>query len=112
MYELTSGSASIDDYRSALEDALKRITELESQQTTEVTKERKQKRNYVLTPYQAAKIMNEERSNLNLNPVTPQMLYTYARKGYFVVTKTEDGRKQVDPDSFYTWMRKHNSKNS
>ena len=109
MLEITSGNASIDEYRAALESALAQIAELKA---TKPSKTSKPKRDYVFTPFQAAKVMNEEREILGLNPVTPQMLYTYARKGYFAITLSSDGRKQVDTESFYAWMRKHNAKNA
>ena len=111
MLEITSGNASIEDYASALESALAEIAELRSQQASK-PKASKQKRPYVFTPFQAAKVMNEERKLLGLSEVTPQMIYSYARKNKFVITESEDGRKQVDHDSFYEWMRLHNAKNS
>lgn len=113
MLSITSGSASIDDYRSALEAALARVSELESQQSSApAPKQKTAKRPYVFTPFQAAKVMNDERALLDLPPVTPQMLYSYARKGKFQITVSDDGRKVVDTESFYSWMRNHNAKNS
>src|SRR5271163_50758 len=107
MLELTSGTATIEDYRAALELARTELAELKNSKPAKASKA---KRAYVFTPFQAAKFMNEEREALGLNPITPQMLYTYARKGYFAISASEDGRKQVNIDSFCAWMRKHNAK--
>lgn len=109
--EITSGTASLEDYKAALEAALSEISELKASKPS-TSKTSKAKRPYVFTPFQAAKVMNDERTQLGLNSVTPQMLYSYARKGKFVITEGDGGRKQVDTESFYSWMRLHNAKNS
>jgi len=111
MLEITSGTATLDEYKEALEAALAENATLRAQQA-KPSKASKAKRPYVFTPFQAAKAMNEERERLGLAPVTPQMLYSYARKGKFVIGTSDDGRKQVDTESFYSWMRLHNAKNS
>jgi hypothetical protein len=107
--EITSGTATIEDYQAALEAAILEISQLKASKPAKASKS---KRPYVFTPFQAAKVMNEERAALQLNPVTPQMLYSYARKGKFVITLSDDGRKSVDTESFYSWMRIHNAKNA
>jgi len=107
---ITTGPATIDEYRIALEQAQQELNELRSNVKT--SKPKQPKREYVFTPFQAAKIMNAERELLGLKPVTPQMLYSYARKNKFVISIGADGRKQVDYDTFYSWMRSFNTKNS
>jgi len=112
MQAITTGTATIDDYASQLELALAENAKLREQIAAKSPKAKAPKREFVFTPFQAAKAMNEERERLGLKSVTPQMLYSYARKGAFVISTSADGRKSVDVDSFYAWMRKHNAKNA
>jgi hypothetical protein len=107
---ITTGPATLEDYREALAQAQAELAQLKA--ATPVKAPKAEKRPYVFTPFQAHKVMNEERANLGLNPVTPQMLYSYARKGKFQITEAPDGRKQVDTDTFFTWMRAFNAKNA
>ena len=71
---------------------------------------KKAKREFVMTPYQATKIMNAEREKLGLKPVNSPMLYIYASKGKFAISESADGRKQIDDEeSFLAWMNTHNA---
>jgi len=72
--------------------------------------EKKPKREYVLTPFQATKTMNLDRVARGLKEVNSPMIYIYARKGKFVTTESADGRLQVDELSFLEWMNAHNAK--
>jgi len=110
MHAITTGPATLDDYRSALAEAQAELAALKAAKPGKALKA--EKRPYVFTPFQAHKVMNDERADLGLPPVTPQMLYSYARKGKFVITQAADGRKQVDTESFYAWMRAFNAKNA
>jgi hypothetical protein len=110
MREISLGSATIEDYRAQLEIALSENAQLRAQNEKPAAK--KSKREFVFTPFQAARVMNEERAKLGLEKVAPQMLYNYARKGKFGISVSADGRKQVEIDSFYAWMRIFNAKNS
>jgi hypothetical protein len=107
---ITTGPATLDDYREALAQAQEELAALKAAKP--VSKAAKEKRPYVFTPFQAHKVMNDERAELGLPPVTPQMLYSYARKGKFLTGTSADGRKTVDTESFFTWMRQFNAKNS
>jgi hypothetical protein len=109
MYAISTESATIEDYRLALEAAQRELNELRN---AKQSKPKQPKREYVFTPFQAAKVMNEERALLGLKEVSPQMIYSYARKDKFGITEGADGRKQVDVESFYSWMREFNAKNS
>jgi hypothetical protein len=70
----------------------------------------KGKKEFVLTPYQATKLMNMDRRRLGLKEVNSPMLYIMAGKGKFIITITADGRKEVDTESFYAWMVAHNAR--
>jgi hypothetical protein len=86
--------------------------ELEAQLQAEADKpkSKKSKRDFVFTPYQATKLMNEERAKLGLKEVNSPMLYIYARKGAFAIFEGADGRKEVERESFVKWMQEHNAK--
>jgi hypothetical protein len=107
---ITTGPATLENYREALAQAQAELAALRAAKPVRAPKA--EKRPYVFTPFQAHKVMNDERADLGLPPVTPQMLYSYARKGKFITGTSEDGRKIVDPDTFFTWMRAFNAKNS
>ena len=62
-----------------------------------------------LTPYAAAKIVNIALASNNIEKtITPQMMYTYAKKQY-IATTTIDGDKKVyfDGDSFAEFLAKY-----
>lgn len=92
-----------------LEGELLRTQEV-ARDAVQKNKNAKPKRDFVLTPYQATKIMNEARRELGLKEVNSPMLYIYARKGAFIITEGADGRKEVDEASFVEWMNAHNAK--
>lgn len=70
----------------------------------------KGKREYVYTPFQATKDLNELRTAAGLKPVNSPMLYIYARKNAFVISVGADGRKEVDRESFLKWAIEHTEK--
>ena len=76
------------------------------------SKASKKAKEFVLTPYQATKIMNEQRRALGLKEINSPMLYIYARKNAFIISTSADGRKVVDEESFLKWMNEHNEKQS
>lgn len=64
-----------------------------------------------LTPYAAAKIVNEILVNLGVDKVLPpQMLYTYAKKGY-IATQLVDGKIRITEAGLQEWVVKYVKKN-
>jgi len=98
---------------SEIEILKRKVASLESElleaQFSKPAAAKKAKREFVLTPYQAAKIMNVERRKLGLKEINSPMIYIYARKGAFIISE-RDGRKEVDEASFIEWMNAHNAK--
>ncbi|MGA2412772.1 MAG: hypothetical protein ABSG46_20610 [Candidatus Binataceae bacterium] len=80
-------------------------TDAEEADVTETAEDApKRKRVFVLTPYQAAKIVNRKLIEAGIEKVLPpQMLYTYRKQGKFTSLKAEDGRYMVEPMSFLAW---------
>jgi hypothetical protein len=75
------------------------------------TPQKQQRRSFVATPYQCAKIVNAAFRELGLaKEIPPQMLYTYVRKGYILGGRCADGRIVVDEESFRTWLPKYLTK--
>jgi len=62
------------------------------------------KREYVATPFQICKGINQVLSEYGFKPIPPQMLYRYASAGRFLTSKAADGRMQVERDSFEAWF--------
>ena len=88
------------------------MTDTQTIEETATATPTKAKRAFVLTPYQATKIMNVARAELGLKAVNSPMIYIYANKGAFKTQIADDGtgRKVIDEDSFLEWMNAHNAK--
>jgi hypothetical protein len=64
-----------------------------------------------VTPYGAAKIVNAQLAELNINKkLPPQMMYTYASKGYIPSTKI-DNKIQIDKDELAKWFVEYVQRN-
>lgn len=58
----------------------------------------------LLSPYQAAKLVNEQLTELGIDKVLPpQMFYTYTKKGYIKSVEVDDKRK-IDPQDLADWF--------
>jgi len=72
-------------------------------------KNKKAKRESILTPYQATSLMNDHRRELGLKEINSPMMYIMAGKGKFPVVRSDDGRWVIeDIEAFYAWMVAHN----
>lgn len=59
----------------------------------------------IMTPYAAAKIVNEALDANNINKtIPPQMMYTYANKGY-IATKIVEGKKRITTEGLQEWLK-------
>jgi hypothetical protein len=57
-----------------------------------------------MTPYAAAKQVNNQLAELGIEKVLPpQMIYTYVTKGY-IKSVTVDGKKRVTAEALATWF--------
>jgi len=76
------------------------------------TAETDERRKVVMTPYAATQLVNNALRRAGvIDPRTGQpkaigspMLYIYADRGKFAVTRAADGRWNVDRESFGTWV--------
>lgn len=62
-----------------------------------------------MTPYAAAKILNEILSSKGVSEIPPQMVYNYCKKGYIKSTLV-NGKINVDESSFAEWSVKYLAK--
>ena len=65
---------------------------------------RSSKRVYVATPFQICKGINQILDLHGFKPIPPQMLYRYRSQGKFQCTVSDDGRYEVDRESFEIWF--------
>jgi hypothetical protein len=67
----------------------------------------------MLSPYKAAKLVNEILDAHDLASIPPQMVYNYVRKGYILSTQDAKGKILVDEmdfeneKGFGSWMKKY-----
>lgn len=65
------------------------------------------------TPYQCAKVINEELANRNIDKVLPpQMFYTYTKKSYIKSSKNEQNKVVVKHSDLVEWFVKYCAKNN
>jgi hypothetical protein len=69
----------------------------------------------MISPYAATKIVNRFLTEAGLNPIPPQMMYQYSKKGYILSTRDESGKIRfdetgTDEKDFGPWLVKYLTK--
>jgi len=63
----------------------------------------------LVTPYAAAKIVNEILTEVGIKNIPPQMVYNYVGKGYIASTEIA-GKKKVSIEDLQVWIEKYLAK--